>query len=482
MAQSLFEELQALPFEEASQRIEALPEAVRTDVLRRPWWFIGRPEQQEPEGDWNVWLILSGRGWGKTRTGSEWLAQQVLAQPYAPDGTPTEWAIIAETFSDTRIMCVEGPSGIMRVLERLGLKQDVDFSYNKSIWQINFAAGQRIHMFGADNPDAGRGFNLAGVWADEVAKWRYPYETWFEGIAPALRIGKHPRACVTTTPKPIQILREWTKRDDGSVYVTRGSTFDNATNLSSAALTELQARYNGTRVGRQELYGELLEDVEGALWSRGTIDRSRVQEAPPSYARVVVSIDPAVTNTQASDETGIIVCARDAQGHGYVLADYSFKGSPLEWAGKAVEVFDKHKADNILVEVNQGGDMVSAVLKQVRAGLPIREVRAHIGKKLRAEPIAAMYEQGRIHHVGSFDTLEDQMTTWTPDEPNSPDRLDAMVQAFADLLGTSSVRNYLNQLANFCPNCGLPMPKAMPNCSKCGTAMIKPKELEPEGE
>ena len=470
MSQSLFEEMQSLTKDEALERIAKLPEGASEDLIRRPWWFIGRPEQQEPEGDWSVWLILSGRGWGKTRTGSEWLAQQVLSQPYAPDGTPTEWAIIAETFSDTRIMCIEGPSGMLRVLERLGLTQDVDFTYNKSLWQINFKQGQRIHMFGADNPDAGRGFNLAGVWADEVAKWRYPYETWFEGIAPALRIGKHPKACITTTPKPIQILREWVARTDGSVYVTRGSTFDNATNLSGAALVELQARYNGTRVGRQELYGELLEDVEGALWTRGVIDRNRVTVAPP-MSRVTVSIDPAVTNTQASDETGIIVCGSDTQGHGYVLADYSFKGSPLEWATKAVEIFDKHKADSILIEVNQGGDMVGAVLKQVRLGLPIREVRAHVGKKLRAEPVAAMYEQGRIHHVGSFDTLEDQMTTWTPDVPNSPDRLDAMVQAFADLLGTSNLTNYLNALANFCPACGLPMPKSMPYCSKCGAPM-----------
>lgn len=471
MAQSLFEEFQALPFEEAAERVAALPEAVAKDVLRRPWWFIGRPEQQTPPGDWSVWLILSGRGWGKTRTGSEWLAHEVLAQPYAPDGTPTEWAIIAETFSDTRIMCIEGPSGMLRVLERIGLKQDVDFTYNKSLWQINFKDGQRIHMFGADNPDAGRGFNLAGVWADEVAKWRYPYETWFEGIAPALRIGKHPRAVVTTTPKPIQILREWVARNDGSVYVTRGSTFDNASNLSGAALTELQARYNGTRIGRQELYGELLDDIEGALWTRGVIDRNRVEKAP-ALARIVVSIDPAVTNTNASDETGIIVCGSDTQGFGYVLGDYSFKGSPLEWAQKAVDVFREVKADSILVEVNQGGDMVSAVLRQVDGTLPIREVRAHVGKKLRAEPVAAMYEQGRVHHVGDFAVLEDQMTTWTPDSANSPDRLDAMVQGFSELLGTTNVATYFNALANFCSKCGLPQPKSQSYCFKCGAPIV----------
>ena len=466
MAKSLFEQLSELPEDEAFERINAMPEELARDLIKSPWWFIGRPEQQPPEGDWNVWLILSGRGWGKTRTGSEWLAQQVLAQPKAPDGAPTEWAIIAETFSDCRIMCVEGPSGILRVLQRLG----VDYVYNKSSWQINFADGQKIHLFGADNPDAGRGFNLAGVWADEVAKWRYPYETWFEGIAPALRIGKHPRACVTTTPKPITILREWIKREDGSVTITRGSTFDNSSNLSGAALTELEARYKDTRIGRQELYGELLDDVEGALWTRGVIDRNRVTEYP-ALSRLVVSIDPAVTNTDHSDETGIIVAGSDSTGHGYVLADYSMKGSPLEWANKAVEVFDKHKADSILVEVNQGGDMVSAVLKQVRNTLPIREIRAHVGKKLRAEPVAAMYEQGRVHHVNDFPKLEDQMTMWEPTDSNSPDRIDALVQAFQELLGTSNIKTYLGALANFCPGCGLPMPKRYAVCSNCGAAM-----------
>jgi phage terminase large subunit-like protein len=160
-----------------------------------------------------------------------------------------------------------------------------------------------------------------------------------------------------------------------------------------------------------------------------------------------------------------------------VIADYSFKGSPLEWASKAVEVFDKHKADSILVEVNQGGDMVTAVLKQVRNSLPVREVRAHVGKKLRAEPVAAMYEQGRVHHVGEFAMLEDQMTVWTPQDPDSPDRIDAMVQAFSDLLGTSSVSNYFNAIANICPSCGLPMPKSMSHCSKCGTAIIIPTQV-----
>jgi phage terminase large subunit-like protein len=189
-------------------------------------------------------------------------------------------------------------------------------------------------------------------------------------------------------------------------------------------------------------------------------------------SRIVVSIDPAVTNTAASDETGIIVAGSDAGGHGYVLHDGSMRGSPLEWAQRAVELFDRYKADSLLVEVNQGGDMVSAVLKQVRTTLPIREIRAHVGKKLRAEPVAAMYEQGRVHHVGEFPQLEDQMTIWTPADATSPDRLDAMVQAFSDLLGKSSVSHYFNSIANFCAKCALPFPKSMSLCPKCGSAII----------
>jgi phage terminase large subunit-like protein len=209
--------------------------------------------------------------------------------------------------------------------------------------------------------------------------------------------------------------------------------------------------------------------------TRGLIERNRL-DAAPNMSRIVVSIDPAVTNTAESDETGIIVAGCDTNGHGYVLYDGSMRGSPLDWAQRAVSLFDEYKADALLVEVNQGGDMVSAVLKQVRQSLPIREIRAHVGKKLRAEPVAAMYEQGRIHHVGIYSQLEDQMTTWTPADPNSPDRLDAMVQAFSDLLGKSSVSTYFNSIANFCTHCSLPMPKSLSHCMKCGNAMITPTQ------
>jgi phage terminase large subunit-like protein len=426
---------------------------------------LARKEQLPPEGDWNIWLYMAGRGAGKTRTAAEWLAWEAIENP------DTRWAIVAPTFSDARDTCAEGESGVISVLRRYHMLAH----WNRSMGEILLVNGSKIKLFSADQPDRFRGPQHHGAWCDELAAYRYS-DSW-DQLQFGLRLGKKPRVVITTTPRPTPLVRMLANRTDGSVAITRGSTFDNAKNLAPSALLELQARYNGTRLGRQELYGEILEDTEGALWTKGLIDRNRLKKAPP-LARITVSIDPAVTNTQASDETGIIVCGSDAGGHGYVLADYSFKGSPLDWASKAVSVFDEWKADTILVEVNQGGDMVSAVLKQIRHSLPIREVRAHIGKRLRAEPVAAMYEQGRIHHIGEFPVLEDQMTIWTPFDADSPDRIDAMVQAFSDLLGTQNVTNYFNAIANFCPKCGLPMPKSMSHCSKCGSAMITIAETQ----
>jgi len=467
MASSIYDEVSNLPDQEREKWLSALPEEVAKDVALSPWWFLGRPEQQPPEGNWNIWLILAGRGWGKTRTGSEWLIDSVIKNPVAPDGTPTEWAIVAETFSDCRTVCVEGPSGVLRVLRRLGWEEGTDFLYNRSSWQINLAKGQRIHLFGADNPDAGRGFNLAGVWADEVAKWKYPYETWTEGIALALRIGEKPRACITTTPKPIRLLRDWTARKDGSVYITSGSTFENQANLSQAALLELESRYAGTRMGRQELYGQLLEDIEGALWTRKMIDDARVKEMPP-LVRIVVAIDPAVTSGEESDETGIVTAGVTADGHYYVMEDNSLRASPDAWARKAIESYHRHKADRVIGEANNGGDMIELLLKQVDSVVSFKKVTATRGKKVRAEPISALYEQARVHHVGGFPELEDQMVMWTPDSGSSPDRMDALVWALTELSESASSMLSLAALANFCPKCRMPLIKSLVNCPSCG--------------
>jgi phage terminase large subunit-like protein len=471
MGLSLSEKISRKSKSEKERWLAKLPEHLVKEIANKPWWFVARPEQQEPEGDWNVWLILSGRGWGKTRTGGEWLAEQVLRHPKAPDGVATQWAIIAPTFGDAKNVCLEGPSGFLKALDYHGLKRDVDYIYNKSSYKIIFADGQIVHMFGADTPDAGRGLNLSGAWLDELAMWNYPYETWTEGLAPALRIGKRPRVVVTTTPKPIKLLREWTKRTDGSVHITRGSTFDNARNLSASALLELRARYEGTRVGRQELYGELLESSEGALWTREMIDTARINVADmPPLIRIVVAIDPAVTSGEESDETGIVTAGISTDGQYYILADDTVRATPDAWARKAVGAYHHWKADRIIAEGNNGGDMIIYLIQQVDHNVPTKKVTATRGKRLRAEPISALYEQGRVHHVGGFDLLEDQMVMWTPDSKDSPDRLDALVWALTELSTGGSSMIALANMSILCPSCGMPSPKSATICS-CGTKL-----------
>lgn len=452
--------------------IDSLPPELVFDLYRKPWWYIGRPEQQEPEGDWNVWLILSGRGWGKTRTGGEWLAKQVLENPKAPDGTATQWAIIAPKFADTKNICVEGPSGFLKALQHRGLVPDEHYIYNKSSYKIIFKDGQVIHMFGADSPDSGRGLNLSGAWLDELAMWQYPYETWTEGLAPALRIGDRPRVVVTTTPKPIKLLRDWVSRDDGSIHITRGSTFDNAKNLSPAALLELRNRYEGTRTGRQELYGELLDNVEGALWTREWIENTRIRpdQVPPLY-RIVVAIDPAVTSGEDSDETGIVTAGVATNGHFYVLSDDTLRATPNEWGRKAIEAFRRHKADRIVAETNNGGDMVIMVLQQVDRNVPVTKVVATRGKQLRAEPISALYEQQRVHHAGAFPQLEDQMVMWTPESNESPDRLDALVWALTELKDGSIALQSLAAVSEICSKCSMPNKRGSKICQYCNNPL-----------
>lgn len=423
-----------------------------------------RHNQVEPEGNWKTWLILSGRGWGKTRTGAEWLAWQAIHQP------KTRWAVLAPTYADARDTCVEGDSGLLKVLRDYGALRESN-GWNRSIGELFLANGSRIKLFSADEPERLRGPQFHGAWLDELAAFKYPEA--YDQLQFGLRLGQDPRVVITTTPRPKPLVRNLIAREDGTVHITRGATFDNAANLAPAALIELQARYSGTRLGRQELYGELLEDVEGALWTQQNLDECRVAEAPKDMQRVVVAIDPAVTMNEDSDETGIVVAGKNSQGEGFIIADYSIKASPLDWAKRAVDAYRTHNADAIVVEVNNGGDMIPAVIKQVDASVFVKQVRATRGKQLRAEPIAAFYEQGRVHHVGVLEKLEVQMTTWTPEDPKSPDRLDALVWACTDLLDNSNLTGYLSNLAVWCDNCSLPMPKNSQACSKCGASLTE---------
>lgn len=423
---------------------------------------LARPEQLEPDGDWMIWLYMAGRGAGKTRTAAEWLAWQAIRNPN------TRWAVVAPTFSDARDTCVEGESGLLAILERYGMLRDKN-PWNRSIGELHLRNGSRIKLFSGDSPERFRGAQHHGAWVDELGAFEYE-DSWAQ-LQFGLRLGDHPRTVVTTTPRPKPLIRDLLRRTDGSVAITKGRTLDNKDNLAATAISELMARYAGTRLGRQELDGELLEDVENALWNSHMIDNNRVKQLPDNIIRTVVAVDPAIT--EDGDETGIIVAALDADGHGYIVADWSIQGTPDQWAKKVIEAYDNFEADAIVVEVNQGGLMVSKTLRTVRQLLPIKEVRATKGKRIRAEPISAMYEQGKIHHVGAgFQELENQLTSWTPEAKGSPDRLDALVWALTELMTRSYASSYFSSISISCSNCYYPNSKQAKLCVSCGTKLV----------
>jgi len=427
-------------------------------AARRVLWTHqqARPQQIPNDGDWRTWLLLAGRGFGKTRSAAEWLAWN--ASRYRN----TRWAIVAPTFSDARDTCAEGESGVVNILRAYGTLKD----YNRSIGEIILTNKSRIKLFSGEEPNRLRGPQFHGGWFDELAAFKYP-ETW-EQYQFALRLGNNPQTVVTTTPRPTKLIKELAAQNN--VLIQRGSTFDNAANLAPAALAELRLRYEGTRLGRQELYGEIVDDIEGALWTRQMLDDSRVKE-PETLVRIVVAIDPAVTANAASDETGISVVGISPDNNYYVLADRSIKASPDTWARRAVETFHEYKADRIIGETNNGGDMIELLLRQVDPMVPYKKVTATRGKLVRAEPVAALYEQGRVHHVGNLPKLEDQLCSWTPDSPDSPDRMDALVWAITELMESSSSIIQLAALAKFCPACRMPAPKSATVCPKCHTPL-----------
>jgi predicted phage terminase large subunit-like protein len=342
---------------------------------------------------------------------------------------------VAETAADARDVMVEGPSGLLAVHPRAFRPKFVR-SKRRLVWPNGAVAT----LYNATEPDQLRGPQHDAAWCDELAKWRYARETW-DMLQFGMRLGAMPRQVITTTPRPIPIIRDLLGQEGQGVAITRGSTYDNRANLAPGFLKTIVKRYEGTRLGRQELNAELLDDVAGALWTRAILDRHRVGGgAPlPAMQRIVVGIDPAAKASVAGDrtsETGIVVAGLGEDGRGYILDDCSTRQSPAGWARRAVAAFDRHHADALVVEINQGGAMVEAVLRAERAGLPLRQVRASRGKSVRAEPIAALYEQGRVSHAGAFPALEDQMVQVTPFgiEGDGPaDRVDALVWALSDL-------------------------------------------------
>ncbi|NCC32792.1 MAG: ATP-binding protein, partial [Chloroflexia bacterium] len=371
--------------------------------------------------DWNIWLLMAGRGFGKTKTGTEFIRQCVK------DGHK-HLIIAGRTAADVRATLVLGPSGIATVSPRSeGLR------YKPSESCIVWPNGAKALLLSADEPDQFRGPQCSAFLADEAAAW--PKKEAWDNLMFGFRLGRKPRGIVTTTPRRNELMMELLGRSD--VHVTTGSTYENALNLAKPFLEKIVTMYEGTRIGRQELHAEVLPDA-GELWSRvDMIDAHRVALQPP-LKRIVVGVDPAVTSGVASDETGIVVAGIGLDNHIYVLADESGKFSPMQWGARVVAAYEKHGCDTIVAEANNGGDLVEENLRNAACGAlaRVKLVHASRGKQTRAEPIVALYEQGRVHHVGSHPLLEDQMVGWSPStDRKSPDRVDALVWACTELVG-----------------------------------------------
>lgn len=417
--------LASLPPEEREEYLSSLSPEVLA-LLRYDWDFWARPDQMVPPGNWSTWMVMAGRGYGKTRMGAETIRKWVCGDTPLGKGHYGRIALVAETSGDARDVLVEGESGLLSVHPK-----DFRPLYEPSKRRLTWPNGAVATLYNAVEPDQLRGPQHDAAWCDEMAKWRYMNDTW-DQLAFGLRLGDHPRAIITTTPRPLPLIRRLLV--DKTCISTKGRTFDNSDNLAQSFIHNIQERHGGTRLGRQELDGELLEDIPGAIWTREAIDRNR-RPLPETFDRIVVAIDPAVTSGEDSDETGIVAVGLHTDGDGakraYVLADKSMKGTPDEWAKAAVNLYHDLEADKIVAEVNNGGDMIEGVIRAVDRNIPFEAVRASRGKHIRAEPVAALYEQDRVHHVGDLSVLEDQMCLFSGETGrsagDSPDRVDALV-------------------------------------------------------
>lgn len=391
-------------------------------LLRYKWRFWARPNQIAPHGEWGVWLLMTGRGFGKTRAGAQW----VIEQARLPN---QRICMIGRIPADARDVMVNGESGIMA-------SSPPDFTprYTPSQRVLRWPNGSEAHIYSSEKPDDLRGPNFHCAWIDELAKYDHAQEVW-DTLAMAVRLPPDPRIVVTTTPRPIPIIKQL--MSDESTHVTSGSIYDNKTNLSGKFFERLIKRYEGTYLGQQELEGLLISDRPGALWTRDVLERCRTRERPETFVQIVVAIDPPATASKETAEAGIVVVGRGTDGVAYVLADGSMHATPDEWGRQAVRLYDRYDADQIVGEVNNGGDMVGFTVRECAKALhrdgerkashvPYTPVRASRGKFTRAEPISALYTQGMVKHLGLHSDLEDQMASWVPGE-TSPDRLDALV-------------------------------------------------------
>lgn len=393
------------------------------------WRDIARPEQLPPDGRWLTWAFIAGRGAGKTRSAAEWVNEKAQENPGC------RIALVGRTPADVRDVMIEGDSGILTIAP--GDSKPV---YQSTKRRLTWPNGSTAYAYSAEVPAQLRGPQHHFAWCDEPAAWTDArkgdtLDTAWNNLMLGLRLGQSPRCVATTTPKPVALIR--TILDRGSTVVTRGTTYDNLANLAPSFREEVLGTYEGTRIGRQELLGELLEDVEGALWTLAMIDADRVKSYP-DLSRIVVAVDPSGGSGPNNDEQGIVIAGLGVDAEVYILADRSCRLSPHGWASRAIGAYREFDADRIVAEVNYGGEMVASTIGQVDAAVPVKVISASRGKVQRAEPVAAAYEKHRVHHVGPLAQLEDQMTTWTPQDGTSPDRLDALVWAVTELTGNFS--------------------------------------------
>lgn len=423
--------LASLPPLQRQAVLASLSEKECQDLIH-DWRFFARHNQIAPDGNWQTWLVLAGRGFGKTRTGAEWVREQIKQGK-------GRIALIAPTASDARDVMVEGESGLLAVCWAGDKSANGDMlgrpSYEPSKRRVTWANGAVATLFSAEEPERLRGPQHEAMWCDELAAWKYLRETWDMAMF-GLRLGNDPRTIITTTPKPLPLIKEIMK--DQTTVVTKGSTFDNSGNLAPKFLKTIKDKYEGSRLGRQELEAEILDDLPGALWSRSEIDEHRVASAP-ELQRVVVAIDPSGTKgaSDDGDSIGIVAAGLGVDGRAYVLADRTCKLSPAGWGKRAVQAYYEFEADRVVAERNFGGAMVQHVVSTTDSKVAYKEVTASRGKVARAEPVAALYEQGKVSHVGSLPDLEDQMCQIAPEGyvgEGSPDRADALVWAITELM------------------------------------------------
>jgi len=430
MGQSFMEKISLLSPEEKAAVLADLD----PDVLLWDWHSWARPEQQSPEGDWNIWIYLAGRGAGKTRAAAEWVREEAK---YTTTGQ-RRFALVARTAADVRDVIVEGESGIMNVTPPSERPL-----YEPSKRRLTWPNGNTATCFTADEPDSLRGPQFSHAWGDEVAAWRQTPDaagmTAFDNLRVGTRLGNNPKIMITTTPKRVPLLYSLLEEEKKGkkVVVTRGSTMDNSGNLSSAYLDTILGVYEGTRLAKQELYGEMLDSIEGALWTIEMIGKGRQNLLPAHTPLRVIGVDPSVAENPR-DSCGIVVCASTAdrdlyKRHAWVLEDATIHGSPEVWANKVVEMARRWGAP-VVAEVNQGGALVTNAINAIDPNVKVFEVHSKHGKQLRAEPVVLAYEQERVHHIGYIAELEDQMTAWIPGEGKSPDRVDALVHALTALL------------------------------------------------